>query len=259
MPRRTSRGELERQLADYKKIAPLAQEIGAAAARLAAEDTADLDTLRESLGGVITKLTGQERQKLIIEAFKSLPAVERAQTLLGIFDENTLRVALEAERAKASRSAINGLAEIAQETDGLDLTLLPFRANIEVTLCNYSAIDTFSTDKLFDYAREARWLKFAHMGQGRYHLLEQEMRSADDATFYPDIEDQQVLEMGCLLNAGLPDEQLEHVLYFGATLGSTLEAGRKFSVMYADSEEELLVIGHVNVNGTHILGYAHSN
>lgn len=258
MARRASRADLQRRLAECEPFIPLAREIGAAAAHLAVEDITDPERLSASLGDAVTRLTGREKQRLVVEAFTTLPATERIKLLVGVFDESTLRIALEAERVKASRSAVADLAEIARDTGGVDLTLLPFRARMDVMLCDKATFDNSYVEDLIDDCDAAHNMRLAHLGQGRFHLLDQtkylDRSKPGDTIFYPEISDQQVLELGCLLNARTPSEQLEKTIYLGATLGSSIDTGRKFSAVYPDHHEELLVVGHMSVNGTCILG-----
>lgn len=255
--RRPSRHELQRRLDEVGPYIGIAREIGAAAAGLASQDRADPEKLRQSLTSVIAKMTARERQNFIVETFDDLPPSDQMSLLLRVFDDNTLRIALEAKRVEAGKRAITQLAEVAEETGGLDLTLVPFRSSVEVTLFERN---TYYESKDLDYLNDSdattRILTLGHLGLGMFHVLDDRARAEDldVVTFYPEIDEQQVIGLGCLLDAGMSSERLEPVLYLGTAMNSTLDAGRQFSIEHPVNGVEVLVVGHIDVNGQHILG-----
>lgn len=104
-----------------------------------------------------------------------------------------------------------------------------------------------------EQARAARWLRLAHLGQGRFHMLDDvTYGSVDNEDFGPDLADQQVLDLGCLLYTAPGEQRLEPVIYLGASLGSSADAYTRFTIGPPEDDSRL-VVGHVHVNGGHIL------
>lgn len=251
------RAELQRQLDELAPYAEIAREIGSAATRLTAEERSSPDKLRLGLEGAIADLTAKERQGMIIDTYNGLPPNEQVKLLASVFDDNTIRVALEAKRVEVSRRAIDNLAEIAEETESLDLTLIPFRSVLKLKLYDADSYDDFRGTDQLDSNADAIWtIRLAHLGQGRFHVLEDYTYNRSDSEsldFRPVLQDQQLLGLGSLLDAGMPNERLEPIIYLGATIGTTVDAGRKFVAEFPDDDEAFMVVGHADVNGVCIL------
>lgn len=252
--------KLEALQAEFERLTPyidIARELSAAAAGVAEHARSDPDLLRERLKDEIARQTGLQQQTRIREIFDELPPDQRANLLLQIYGDNTLRVALEKQRAEANAQTLVQLGHLAAATGGVDLTLLPHQSVMKVWLYDESSYAEHGIEAVGENYNELRILRAAHLGRGRFQILEDEHYSdteSDSLTFTPSLNYHQVVDFGSMLNRGMPDERLEPVLYQGAPMDSSVIIEGRFSVQDTERDiDELLVVGFLAVNEVEIL------
>lgn len=242
--------QLEVQVAackEHNTFIPLAQEIGTRVAALAARQSEDMEAVMDA---VLADASEAERQRLLVEHFKALPAETRLAALSAYFTDEETRIALETERRRLvardeTERAILNMRSESIDCQRVNLAAVPKGAQLLIDLYDK---DDFSdiTPKILRQSYVAdRTLTAASLGEGAFQVLRDEANG--DAK--PKLKIHEIVRLGGALSVA---DETSHLVYYGADL-NCVRAGKE-KVNSLETDAAYLGIGFISVNGHEVMG-----
>ncbi|HSX32893.1 MAG TPA: hypothetical protein VLF91_00965 [Candidatus Saccharimonadales bacterium] len=231
----------------------LAREIHARAGALAAEAAISGDLLH-AMDGIIRDLTEEERRKALLTHFQALPAEQRLEMLLHVFDDDAIRTVLAEERARAAKhqaftGSVESLKADAKRYGRASLLEIPEDAVLELWM--YDKDDYEEADSLQalddDYYYEY-YLRGTIAAGGLVHVLEQYTEYEEDAPFRT----HRLTRLGTpIITPGkTKTDSFEPHIYIGTELGYI--KGQNQLRMLGDKTDDTWVVGQVGISGTNL-------